>query len=65
MAELQFDDIDTINAAATGDYGEAVRWQQQVLDAARRLERGALLPLLERHMQAYRAGRPCDEPWLP
>ena len=46
-------------AAETGQYGDAVRWQRQALEAAAGVGRRELMERLAANLKLYEAGRPC------
>ena len=50
-------------AAETGQYGDAVRWQRQALEAAAGGGRPELTERLEETLKLYEQGRPCRIPW--
>jgi len=49
--------------AATGDFEQAVAWQQRLIDNLERAGAGAALPDARERLAAYRAGRPIRAPW--
>jgi len=50
--------------AETGQFDEAVRWQQQILDRATAMGAANRLPALEQRLEAYRRREPARAPWL-
>jgi hypothetical protein len=61
-ATIELAEIMAMAAAETGQYGNAVRWQRQALEAAER-NRGALAERLAGNLELYEQGRPCRMPW--
>jgi tetratricopeptide (TPR) repeat protein len=49
--------------AESGRFEEAVRWQREALEAARRAGRADLLPVMQQRLGLYETRRPCREPW--
>ncbi len=49
--------------AETGRFEEALRWQSEALDLARRGRRPDLVPHLTANLRLYEGRRPCRTPW--
>jgi tetratricopeptide (TPR) repeat protein len=49
--------------AEVGQYGEAVRWQQDAIDTATKTGFTYLLPRLIGNLRLYEHGQPCRTPW--
>ena len=49
--------------AETGQFDEAVRWQSEAIDLARRGGRADLVPHLTANLRLYEMRRPCRTPW--
>jgi len=49
--------------AATGDFEQAVAWQQRLIDNLERAGAGAALPDARERLAAYQAERPIRAPW--
>jgi tetratricopeptide (TPR) repeat protein len=62
-ATIELAEIMAMAAAETGQYGDAVRWQRQALEAAAGSGRRELTERLEEHLKRYEQGRPCRTPW--
>jgi tetratricopeptide (TPR) repeat protein len=60
---IELAEIMAMAAAETGQYGDAVRWQRQALEAAAGNSRRELLERLSRNLKLYEEGRPCRSPW--
>jgi tetratricopeptide (TPR) repeat protein len=62
-ATIELAEIMAMAAAETGQYGDAVRWQRQALDAAAGSGRRELIERLAGNLKLYELGRPCRMPW--
>jgi tetratricopeptide (TPR) repeat protein len=60
---IELAEIMAMAAAETGQYGDAVRWQRQALEAASGGGRRELTKRLEENLNLYDQGRPCRTPW--
>jgi tetratricopeptide (TPR) repeat protein len=49
--------------AELGRFNEAVMWQREVLDMARRADRTEMIARLEGNLRFYANGQPCRVPW--
>ncbi len=52
-------------SAEAGQYGDAVRWQREAIEAAERTGRRDMMKRLAGNLELYQAGRPCRMPWQP
>jgi tetratricopeptide (TPR) repeat protein len=50
-------------SAEVGQYGEAIGWQQQAMDAAAQAGRRDVVERLRGNLTLYQARRPCRTPW--
>ena len=50
-------------AAEAGQYREALQWQREAMEAARRAERQDIVGRLADNLVRYEMGRPCRMPW--
>ena len=62
-ATIELAEIMAMAAAETGQYGDAVRWQRQALDAAARSSQRKLSERLAENLKLYEQSRPCRTPW--
>jgi tetratricopeptide (TPR) repeat protein len=60
---IELAEIMAMAAAETGQYGDAVRWQRQALDAAAGSAQRTLMERLAGNLKLYEEGRPCRMPW--
>jgi hypothetical protein len=60
---IELAEIMAMAAAETGQYGDAVRWQRQALEAASGGGLPELTKRLEENLKLYEQGRPCRTPW--
>jgi tetratricopeptide (TPR) repeat protein len=60
---IELAEIMAMAAAETGQYGNAVRWQRQALEAATGSGRPELMERLAGNLELYEEGRPCRMPW--
>ena len=60
---IELAEIMAMAAAETGQYGDAVRWQGQALEAAAGSGRRELTKRLAETLKLYEQGRPCRTPW--
>ena len=49
-------------SAEVGQYGAAVQWQREAIEAAARTGRRDTMELAD-NLERYQAGRPCRTPW--
>jgi hypothetical protein len=49
--------------AEAGQYGDAVRWQREALEAAERAGQRTVAERLAVNLDRYQARRPCRMPW--
>jgi tetratricopeptide (TPR) repeat protein len=52
-------------SAEAGQYGDAIRWQREAIEAAERTGRGDMMKRLAGNLELYQTGRPCRTPWQP
>ena len=50
-------------SAEMGQYGAAVTWQREAIEAAGRIGRRDVVERLTDNLEQYQAGRPCRTPW--
>jgi tetratricopeptide (TPR) repeat protein len=50
-------------SAEVGRYSDAVKWQNEALEAAKRGGQRATIERLAENLQQYQRGRPCRTPW--
>ncbi len=50
-------------SAEAGQYGDAVRWQREAIEAAERTGRSDMMKRLAGNLELYQTGRPCRTPW--
>lgn len=62
-SELQHIETLAMAFAETGDFAQAIHWQEAALDAVRSSRRQDLLAPLEANLARYRNGQPCRQPW--
>jgi tetratricopeptide (TPR) repeat protein len=62
-ATIELAEIMAMAAAETGQYGDAVRWQRQALDAAAGSAQRTHSERLAGNLTLYEQGRPCRTPW--
>jgi tetratricopeptide (TPR) repeat protein len=60
---IELAEIMAMAAAETGQYGDAVQWQRQAIDAANGAGRQDLVERLADNLTRYQKGRPCRTPW--
>lgn len=62
-ATIELAEIMAMAAAETGQYGDAVRWQGQAIEAAVGGGRQDLAERMAGNLKLYEQGRPCRMPW--
>jgi tetratricopeptide (TPR) repeat protein len=62
-ATIELAEILAMAAAETGQYGDAVRWQRQAIEAAVGGSRRDLAERMAGNLKLYEQGRPCRMPW--
>jgi hypothetical protein len=60
---IELAEIMAMAAAETGQYGDAVRWQRQAIEAAAGGSRRDLAERMAGNLTLYEQGRPCRMPW--
>jgi tetratricopeptide (TPR) repeat protein len=60
---IELAEIMAMAAAETGQYGDAVRWQRQAIEAAAGGSRRDLAERMAGNLKLYEQGRPCRMPW--
>jgi tetratricopeptide (TPR) repeat protein len=60
---IELVEIMAMAAAETGQYGDAVRWQRQAIEAAANGGRRDLATRMAGNLELYEQGRPCRMPW--